>query len=41
MKQYLTAEIEVIRFENTDIIVSSDDTNTPVVGNSVFDDDTF
>lgn len=41
MKQYETAEIEVIRFENTDIIVNSSDTNTPVIGNSVYDDDTF
>ena len=40
MKQYLTAEIEVIRFENTDIIVDSD-THTPVIGNSIYDDDTF
>ena len=40
MKLYETAEIEVIRFENTDIIVNSD-TDTPVVGNSVFEDDTF
>ena len=39
MKQYLTAEIEVIRFENTDIIVSSN-TDTPV-HDWLDDDDTF
>ena len=40
MKPYLTAEIEVIRFENTDIIVSSSNTNTPV-HEWLDDDDTF
>ena len=39
MKQYLTAEIEVIRFENTDIIVNSN-TDTPV-HEWLDDDDTF
>ena len=40
MKQYETAEIEVIRFENTDIIVSSSNTDTPVHA-WLDDDDTF
>ncbi len=39
MKQYETAEIEVIRFENTDIIVNSN-TDTPIHA-WLDDDDTF